>query len=611
DRLLGMAAAIDRDSSRTITWEELGIDMLIVDEAQAFKNLYTPTRLAQLAGVPTQHVQRSLDMRIKTWDLLRRQQKVVFLTATPIMNAIGEAYVMQLYLQEQQLTQAGIHHFDEWVSLYAQPVTAFEMKPDGSGFRMHTRLAQFINVPELTTMWRQVLTIRTKAQLGLPEPRLVTGKPITVVVPPSPALQRFVQRLGERAEAVRMGQVDPTVDNLLRIVSDGRLAGLDLRLVLQQAPRQQHTKIAALVANVAHLYHTFAAASATQLVFCDIATPKGTANQREPVTRLTTDNPLPEGQAGSAEVVTREERWLSHFVYHEIRDGLVQAGVPHAQIALIHAYQTRAQREELSAAMNAGRIRVLIGSTAMMSTGLNVQQRLLALHNLDCPWRPGDLEQRHGRILRQGNQWPEVFIFSYVTEGSFDGYLWQTIERKARFITQALTGELTARTMEDTADMVLSAAEVKGLASGNPQIQRKVQLEIELARLERIRRVWYDTQYQLQCDQASLDATIAADQRRLTHWQQADAARDAHPSKPFRAKVRTAVDASTLQTFTRRDEAADALTRLLSTQTRAVVRQQQTHQIVVAHYRGVQVVAQLHPVFGVSMSVWVTCPATT
>lgn len=384
-RLQAMADRIARDSARTIGWEELGIDMLIVDEFHEFKNLPVQTRLTNIAGLPSAQSQRALDMRIKTWDLLRRQKKVVALTATPIMNTLGEAYVMQLYLQQAQLEAVGIHHFDEWVSLYAQPKMAFEMKPDGSGFRMNTRLATFVNLPEMSALWRQVLNLRTKEQMGLPEPALVTGKVIPVVIPPSAALKRYVQSLAARADAVRNGRVDPTVDNLLKAVGDGRKAALDIRLVLPTAPRPRQGKIAALVAHVAQIYQTFAAQQGTQLVFCDLATPKGSGRGTdEPPTRLSARQ-LAGGEDGAPEVETAEERWLANFVYYDIRDGLVAQGIPREEIAFIHDAATKAQRDALFAAMNDGRVRVLIGSTAKMSTGMNVQQRLIALHNLDCP----------------------------------------------------------------------------------------------------------------------------------------------------------------------------------------------------------------------------------
>ena len=601
-RLQTMADAIARDSARTITWEELGIDMLIVDEAQAYKNLSVPTRLTNIAGLPSAHSQRALDMRIKTWDLLRRRRKVAFLTATPIMNTIGEAYVMQLYLQETQLEAVGIHHFDEWVSLYAQPKMAFELRPDGSGFRMNTRLATFVNLPELSSMWRQVLNVRTKAQMGLPEPSLVTGKVIPVVIPPAPALRRYVQSLAARADAVRSGRVDPTVDNMLRVVGDGRKAALDIRLVVPKAPRPRQSKIAALVANVAHLYRVFDAQQATQLVFCDLATPKGRGpGGDDPTIRLTTTM-LEAGEEGAPEVETAEERWLANFVYYEIRDGLVAQGIPRDQITFIHDVATKAQRDALFAAMNDGRVRVLIGSTGKMSTGMNVQRRLIALHNLDCPWRPGDLEQRHGRILRQGNQWPEVYVLSYITEGSFDSYMWQTIESKARFIEQALAGEITARTAEDTSEVVLSAAEIKAIASGNPQVVRKVQLEAEVARLDRVRAVWLDTRRNLRIERGQIEDEIRRAEHRRAQWAQAQTLTAAHPHEPFSVVVLTAVGSESFQPFTVRAEAGAAVRTLVHDYQSAAAFQRQRLRGVVARYRGLDLVVQAHAAFAADVS---------
>ena len=603
ERLQSMADSIARDSARTISWEELGLDMLIVDEFHEFKNLPVPTRLTNIAGLPSAQSQRALDMRIKTWDLLRRQKKVVALTATPIMNTIGEAYVMQLYLQQQQLEEVGIHHFDEWVSLYAQPKMAFEMKPDGSGFRQATRLATFVNLPEMSALWRQVLNLRTKAQMGLPEPELVTGKVIPVVVPPSAALKRYVQSLATRADAVRNGRVDPTVDNLLAIVGDGRKAALDIRLVVPKAPRQRQSKIGALVANVAQLYHTYAPVRGTQLVFCDLATPKGSGRGGdEPPTRLTSAELEGEVTEGKEEVETDEERWLSNFVYYEIRDGLVAQGIPRDEIAFIHDCTTKAQRDALFAAVNEGRVRVLLGSTGKMSTGMNVQQRLIALHDLDCPWRPGDLEQRHGRILRQGNPFPEVYVFAYITEQSFDTYCWQLVEAKARFIEQALAGEITARTVEDTSDVVLSAAEIKAIASGNPQIVRKVQLEAEVARLERVRGVWFDTRRNLQLERHFTEEEIRRVEGRHAQWERAAVLVAAHPHEPFCAEVAASVGSDQFSPSTSRAEAGAKVRRLVHDYQSAAAFQRRRLRGVVARYRGLDLVVQAHAVFAADLS---------
>jgi len=603
ERLQSMSDAIARDSERTITWEELGLDMLIVDEFHEFKNLPVPTRLTNIAGLPSAQSQRALDMRIKTWDLLRRQRKVVALTATPIMNTIGEAYVMQLYLQQQQLEAVGIHHFDEWVSLYAQPKTAFEMKPDGSGFRFATRLATFVNLPEMAAMWRQVLNLRTKAQMGLPEPTLVTGKVIPVVVPPSAALKRFVQSLAARADAVRNGRVDPTEDNLLRVVGDGRKAALDIRLVVPTAPRPRRSKIGALVANVAALYHSYTPLRGTQLVFCDLATPKGSGRSNDELpTRLSAAALEGEAVEGAQEAETAEERWLSNFVYYEIRDGLVALGIPRDQIAFIHDCATKAQRDALFAAVNEGRVRVLIGSTGKMSVGMNVQQRLIALHNVDCPWRPGDLEQRHGRILRQGNAFPEVYVLSYITEGSFDAFMWQTVESKARFIEQAMAGEITARTAEDTSDVVLSAAEIKAIASGNPQIIRKVQLEAEVARLDRVRAVWLDTRRNLQLERHFAEEEICRIESRRTLWEQAEAIVAAHPHELFCAEVAKGIGAEHFAPITGRVAAGAAVRKLVHDYQSAAAFQRRRLRGVVARYRGLDLVAQAHAVFAAELS---------
>jgi N12 class adenine-specific DNA methylase len=602
-RLQAMADSIARDSARTISWDELGLDMLIVDEAQAYKNLFVPTRLTNIAGLPSAHSQRALDMRIKTWDLLRQQRKVVFLTATPIMNTLGEAYVMQLYLQEQQLEAAGIHHFDEWVSLYAQPKMAFELRPDGGGFRIATRLATFVNLPEMSAMWRQVLNLRTKAQMGLPEPALVTGKVIPVVVPPSAALKRYVQSLAARADAVRAGRVDPTSDNMLTVVADGRKAALDIRLVVRKAPRQRRSKIGALVANVAELYHSYTPLWGTQIVFCDLATPKGmNKGEGDPPTRLSAAALEGEVADEVQEVETAEERWLSNFVYYEIRDGLVAQGVRREEIAFIHDYATKAQRDALFAAVNEGRVRVLLGSTGKLSTGVNVQRRLIALHNLDCPWRPGDLEQRHGRILRQGNEWPEVYIFSYITEQSFDSYLYQMVESKARFIEQALAGEITARTAEDTSDVVLSAAEIKALASGNPQIVRKVQLEAEVARLDRVRSVWLDTRRNLQLERHFVDEDTGRLEGRRAVWERAAVIVAAHPHEPFCTEVARNIGAKTFKAVVVRAEAGAAVQRLAHDYQRAAAFQRKRLRAVIARYRGLELVVEAHAVFAADLS---------
>ncbi len=596
-RFDSMAAAIRRDSDRAITWHELGIDMLIVDEAHCFKNLFVASKLTNIAGLPRGNSQRALDMRIKTWDVLQNGGKVVFLTATPIMNTLGEAYVMQLFLQEATLEASGIHHFDEWVSLYAQPRMSFEMKPDGSGFRMNTRLNTFVNLPEMSAMWRQVMNVRTKQQMGLPEPELVTGKPIPVVVPPSAALKRFVQSLGERAERIRRGQVDPSTDNMLKITSEGRKAALDMRLVFPGTKRRARCKIGELVTRVKLLYDTFDACKGTQIVFCDLATPKGASQSQaeKKTTAASSSTSGDDADQAKEEVETTEETRLANFVYYEIRDELMQRGIPKEEIAFIHDYKTKEGRDALFAAMNDGRVRVLLGSTNKMSTGMNVQRRLVALHDLDCPWRPGDLEQRHGRIQRQGNLLPEVYIFAYITEGSFDGFLWQTVESKARFIAQAMAGEITARSIEDTSDAVLSAAEVKAIASGNPRIVRKVQLETEIGRMERVRAVHRDTEVALRMDRRQAERRMAELQARAAVLEAAHAAAAAVPHDGFRAEVATQLGHHTLTTFSKRAEAGEALRRIVEQYEAAAAFQRDTIAWIIGRYRGFELRLKVHP----------------
>lgn len=544
--------------------------------SNCFKNLWIPSRLS-VPGVPKGGSQRALDCRIKTWDLLRRSAKVVFLTATPVMNTIAEVYVMQRFLQQDVLDAAGIPHFDAWVSLFGEIAAAFEMKPDGSGFRMHTRLRSFVNMPDLGAMWRQCLNVRTKAEMQLPEPRLVTDKPIPVAVPASPALKAYVQRLAQRAEAIRNGRVKPHEDNMLLVTGDGRKAALDLRLALPGLPRQHHTKIDALVARIATIYTTFAPLRATQLVFCDLATPKGRADRA--ATSETTDD------AAAGDTETAAERQSANFVYHEIKAELVARGIPADEIAFIHDYDQPARKAALFAAMRDGRMRVLIGSTAKMSTGMNVQDRLIALHHLDCPWRPGDLHQRDGRIQRQGNLWPQVYVFRYITEGSFDGYSWQTIETKARFIEQIMSGTLTQRRIDDVSEFVLSAAEVKAIASGNPLVLRKVALELELSRMERVRAVHERTRFDLMRQRDWLLRGQEQDRERAAREGRAQAALT--DSTPFRVELCRSLADTRPRVITNRVDADAAIWQLV-TEAKAARAPKQVSAQRIGSYRGLE-----------------------
>jgi N12 class adenine-specific DNA methylase len=579
-RIKDAIGRIKRDSTRVITWRELGIDLLMVDEAHTYKNLYVPTRLT-VAGAPQADSLRAMDLRIKSWDLLRRGCKVIFATATPIMNTLGEAFVMQRYLQEQELAAMGIDHFDAWVSVFAEVRDMFEMKPDGSGFQVKSRLNTFINLPELAQLWRTVLNVRTAEQLALPRPTLVTGKPIVVSVPASRALRRLTQQLVARVDRIKNRQVDPTADNMLKVTSEARLAALDTRLLIG-GPEAPRCKINAVVERVAALYHSYSDAQATQLIFCDLATPKGKreAPPAEGANATAADEPP------AQDVETAAEQSLNNRVYHEIREKLARHGIPDAAVAFIHDYPTRARRDELFAAMNAGQIRVLIGSTNKMGTGMNVQRRLIALHHLDAPWRPGDVEQRDGRILRQGNLWPQCYIFHYVTEHSFDGFLWQLLENKARFIGQVITGEVTARMADDVGDTVLTAAEVKAIASGNPRIRERFTIENELARLDRVYRAWADARRTLERKQRWAEVAVVDRQQRIAKLTVAQRIYQAHAAADFVVALEKHVGDATQVTYTRRAAAGQALLTLLTQYRTAALFQKQTIVRAIGTYRG-------------------------
>jgi N12 class adenine-specific DNA methylase len=625
-RLLDMLGSIKRDSERTITWEELGIDMLMIDEAHEFKNLAVPTRMGRIAGAPNGDSQRAFDMRLKTWDLIRRGGKVIFATGTPVLNTLGEVYVMMLYLQERELEAEGINHFDSWARTFAQTQMAFEMKPDGSGFRMNTRLCRFVNLPELATLWRTVLNVRTAEQMNLPRPKLASGRPIPVVVAANTRLKQFVASLAARVDRIKKGQVSPAIDNMLKITSEGRLAALDLRLVLggEEEPR---CKINALVENVVEVHARTTRRRGTQLIFCDLATPKGRAEKGD---RRSTDADTPaaarapepeveaeqhdggdEAELPPTEMVTAQEYVQITSVYHEIRDKLIARGVPAEEIAFIHDFGTRARREALFAAMRAGQIRVLLGSTLKMGAGMNVQDRLIALHHLDAPWRPGDIEQREGRILRQGNGWDEVFIYVYIQEGSFDGFLWQLLESKARFISQVMAGEVTARTADDVSDVVLNAADIKALASGNPKVIHKVKLDAELARLERIRAVWISSMVSLRQEQQHIGSDIDRARQRAAFLEEAQIVYQAHADAPFSASlVRKIGDIDTAQDYTKREDAGTMVRKLIDRIKLAALQQRSRVTATIGTYRGfsLRVHALPHPDADAPLTLHFTSP---
>jgi hypothetical protein len=384
----------DRESKdNAVTFEQLGIDQVFVDESDLYKNLSYVTKMNRIAGLPNSESNRALDMYIKTGYLRERTggRGVVFATGTPISNTMAEMYTTQRYLAPEMLKAAGVEHFDAWAANFGEPVTSLELAPDGSGYRMHTRFARFVNLPELLTMFRTFADVQTADMLKLPRPALKGGKPQVIAAPASDDLKTFIETLTKRAEKLRNGKVDPTVDNMLKITGEGRKAALDMRLVQPFADPHTHTKLSRAIDKIYSVWDETKPEHSTQLVFCDLSTP----------------NP---------------DRFN---VYDEIRAKLVERGIPEREIAFIHGADTDSAKATLFDAVNAGKVRILLGSTEKMGAGTNVQKRLKAMHELDAPWRPRDLEQRRGRIERQGNLNPEVELYRYVTEGSFDAYMWQ------------------------------------------------------------------------------------------------------------------------------------------------------------------------------------------
>ncbi|WP_439589971.1 Eco57I restriction-modification methylase domain-containing protein [Hydrogenophaga sp.] len=486
----------DKKKDDLLTWELLGIDGLFVDEAHLHKNLYRFTKMTRVAGLPQSNSERAFDLYLKTRYTMKlhgnAQRGVVFATATPVANTMAEIHTMQRYLQPRRLEALGLQQFDAWAATFGESVTALEIAPDGSGYRMHTRFARFINVPELMAIFGEIADIRTAEMLDLPVPKLRGGKPRTVACPASTALKAYVQTLVKRAEAIRNGHVDPTEDNMLAVTNDGRAAALDFRLVAPTARFDPDGKVAACTREVLAIWQRTADFRGTQLVFCDQSSPKG-------------------GKAFS--------------VYEDLKERLLEAGIPEREIAFIHDAETDVQKAKLFKAVREGRVRVLLGSTGKMGVGTNVQTRLVALHHLDAPWRPCDVEQREGRILRQGNECEEVEIFRYVTEQSFDAYSWQTLETKARFIAQVMRGDKGLRAIEDVELATLSYAEVKALASGNPMVIEKAGVDAEVAKLSTLFSVWRNQRWANESEVGRLPMLIASlEQKVALHAVDAEAA---------------------------------------------------------------------------------------
>ena len=490
-----------QDSSRkddVITFEQLGVDRLYVDEAHNYKNLFLYTKMRNVAGLSTTDAQKSSDMLLKCRyiDELTDSRGVVFATGTPVSNSMTELYTMMRYLQHDTIRGKGLAHFDCWASTFGETTTAIELAPEGTGYRARTRFAKFFNLPELMNLFKEAADIKTADQLNLPTPTPIYHNE---VAQPTEIQKAMVQELSERAAAVHSGKVDPSVDNMLRITSDGRKLGLDQRIINPNLPDEPTSKVNLCVDNIHRIWEDGHADKLTQLVFCDLSTPKSTATKRAakaPAGNL--DSPEIRALEHLAEKDGGTEEEQRFTVYDDIRDKLVERGIPREQIAFIHEANTEARKKELFSKVRSGQVRVLMGSTFKMGAGMNVQDRLIALHDLDAPWRPGDLEQRSGRIIRQGNMNPEVHVYRYVTEATFDAYLWQTLENKQKFISQIMTSKSPVRACDDIDETALSYAEIKALCAGDERIKEKMDLDVDVARLKLMKANHQSQQYRLE-----------------------------------------------------------------------------------------------------------------
>ena len=455
--------ATDRKDD-VVTFEQLGVDRLFVDESQNYKNLFLYTKMRNVAGLSTSEAQKSSDMfgKCRYLDEITGGRGVIFATGTPISNSMTEMYTLMRYLQYNTLQQKGLTHFDAWASTFGETTTAIELAPEGTGYRARTRFAKFFNLPELMAMFKEAADIKTSDQLHLPVP---DAKFETVVVKPSKIQQDMVQALSERAAEVHSGSVDPSVDNMLKITSDGRKIGLDQRLMNSALPDDPNSKLNACVNNVLRIWNDTKEQKLTQLIFCDMSTPKGDG---------------------------------SFNVYDDIRTKLLNAGVPEQEIEFIHNADTENKKAELFSKVRSGQVRVLLGSTAKMGAGTNVQTLLIAVHHLDVGWRPSDMTQRNGRIIRQGNQNKQVYVYNYVTESTFDAYLYQTLENKQKFISQIMTSKSPMRSCDDIDEQALSYAEIKALCAGDPRIREKMDLDVQIAKLKVLRGDFQNQKYRLE-----------------------------------------------------------------------------------------------------------------
>ena len=527
-----------KEKDDVVTFEELGVDRLFVDEADEFKNLALFTKMRNVGGINTSAAQKSEDMLAKCEYLNEKTDYhgVCFATGTPISNSMTELYTMMRYLQNDTLESVNMTDFDSWASNFGETVTAMELAPEGTGYRTKTRFSKFCNLPELINLWRQAADIQTADTLSLPRPE---AEYHNVKAAPTPEQKAMVQSLGERADKVRSGAVEPYIDNMLAITNDGRKLALDQRLADPSLPDEPQSKLNMVVENVFNTWESSKPTKGTQLIFCDLATPSAAGKD--------------------------SGRFCA---YDDIRDKLIAKGVPADQIAYIHDADTPAKKNALSSKMKSGAIRVLIGSTAKMGAGFNVQERLIALHHVDCPWRPRDVEQRDGRILRQGNTNEKVHIYRYVTEGTFDSYNWQTVENKQKFISQVVTGKSPARTCDDIDDAALSYAEVKALAAGDPEIKERMELDVDVQKLSVLRTAYHNDQYKLEDDvNQNLPDSIVKKENMIAALKADKATLTVNHAQTEGATFRIELNG---KTYTTKDKAGEALLTMIADERRKI-----------------------------------------
>ena len=540
-----------------VTFEDLGVDSLMVDEAHYFKNAMIATKMRNVAGISQTESQKSSDMLMKCMylDEVTGGHGIVFATGTPISNSMTEMYVMMRYLQRGLLEKEGLLNFDSWASTFGESITAIELNPTGTGYRTKTRFARFYNLPELMSLFKMSADIQTADMLHLPVPELVGGKPTNVVLQPSEVQKRMVKGLADRAEKVRSGKVQPTEDNMLRITNDGRKLALDQRLMNPLLPDDPGSKANACVDKVYEIWEKTKEQRSTQMIFCDLSTPKEDGFD----------------------------------VYNDVRDKLVAKGIPKEEVQFIHDADTETKKAELFGKVRNGTVRVLMGSTQKMGAGTNVQTRLIALHHLDCPWRPADIAQRNGRMVRQGNMNKEVSIFIYVTESTFDSYSWQLVENKQKFISQIMTSKSPARSCEDLDEAALTYAEVKALAAGNPMIKEKMDLDIQVARLRTLKAAYTSQHYRLEDAIAvAFPRQIKETEHRVRAFEQDIQTAKEHQSYDADKKLIFSIELDG-KTYDKREDAGKALLGLVGAAVRA------TKPVPVGHYAGFEIIVEYKP----------------